>query len=173
MSPLSSAHPGLSITVLTSVGAQEQHISLVWATLTTQHCSIKLSINSQYKHHTSPHTFWSGIAHWELGGGGKIEIIFSAREIFLAATAALEVQMLVCVCVCVCVCHTCYNCTGLLQDFWRTSEGLLKDFWGTSEGLYGLQNLLVPRSSRLVSQKTFIIGIFLRNLSCVIKIGLL
>ena len=46
------------------------------------------------------------------------------RRIFLA----LEVQMSVCLCVCVCVRHTCYSCTELLQDFWRTSEGLLKDF---------------------------------------------
>ena len=48
--------------------------------------------------------------------------------LFLAATAALEVQMSVCLC----VCHTCYNSTGLLQDFCRTSTGLLKDlldFW--------------------------------------------
>ena len=77
---------------------------------------------------------------------------------FLAATAALEVQMLVCVS----VRHTCYNCTkalnfkvfrlkdfyrtskGLLKDFWRTSEGLLENFWRTSEGLldFRLQNLL-------------------------------
>ena len=85
----------------------------------------------------------------------------------MAATAALEVQMLVCVS----LRHTCYSCTkalkdfwrtseGLLRDFWRTSEGLVKDFWGTSEGLlkegllkdflrtfnfrfYGLPNLLV------------------------------
>ena len=33
------------------------------------------------------------------------------RQLFLAATTALEVQMLVCVCVCLSVCHTCYNCT--------------------------------------------------------------
>ena len=50
---------------------------------------------------------------------------------FLAATAALEVQMSVCVS----VCHTCYNCTKALnfkvirlKDFCRTFEGLLKDF---------------------------------------------
>ena len=52
---------------------------------------------------------------------------------FLAATAALEVQMLVCLC----VCHTCYNCTGLLQDFCWTSAGL-KDFQRTSKRLYTL-----------------------------------
>ena len=50
---------------------------------------------------------------------------------FLAATAALEVQMSVCLCVCMCVRHTCYSCTGLLKDFRRTP----KDFWRTSEGL--------------------------------------
>ena len=53
------------------------------------------------------------------------------KKTFLAATAALEVQMLVCVF----VCHTCYNCTKALnfkvfrlKDFCRTSSGLLKDF---------------------------------------------
>ena len=63
---------------------------------------------------------------------------------FLAATAALEVQMLVCLC----VCHTCYKGTKALnfqffrlKDFDRTSGGLLKDF-----GFYGLQNLLVYKS---------------------------
>ena len=47
---------------------------------------------------------------------------------FLAATEALEVQMLVHVS----VCHTCYNCTKALnfrvfrlKDFWRTFEGLI------------------------------------------------
>ena len=40
----------------------------------------------------------------------------------LAATAALEVQMLVCVS----VCHTCYNCTKALKFL------VLKDFWMTS-----------------------------------------
>ena len=64
--------------------------------------------------------------------------------LFLAATAALEVQMLVCLC----VCHTCYKGTKALnfqffrlKDFDRTSGGLLKDF-----GFYGLQNLLVYKS---------------------------
>ena len=82
-------------------------------------------------------------------------------QIFLAATAALEVQMLVCVFVCVShllqqywtfagllqdFCRTSQELLkvfwrtsgtsqGLLKDFWRTFEGLLKDFWRTSEGL--------------------------------------
>ena len=46
---------------------------------------------------------------------------------FLAATEALEVQMLVHVF----FRHTCYKCTGLLIDFWGPSEGLPKDFWMT------------------------------------------
>ena len=50
--------------------------------------------------------------------------IMKLLYLFLAGTAALEVQMLVCVC----VHHTCYNCTGLLKDLLRTSEGILKDF---------------------------------------------
>ena len=69
------------------------------------------------------------------------------KKLFLAATAALEVQMLVCLCVCVSVTlatavqdfwRTPKNSKGLQRtpkDFWRTSEGLLKDFWRTSEGL--------------------------------------
>ena len=70
-----------------------------------------------------------------------ISVEINLVETFLAATAALEVQMLVCLSVCLCVRHTCYNCTGLLKDFQRTSKGLPKDF-----GLYGLQNLVVYKS---------------------------
>ena len=74
---------------------------------------------------------------------------------FLAATAALEVQMLVCVSVCLSVTlattvlklKTVFSSEGLLKDFWRTSGGLLKDFWRTLDfRLYGLQNLIVYKS---------------------------
>ena len=75
---------------------------------------------------------------------------------FLAATAALEVQMLVCVF----VCHTCYNCTGLPKDFQgypKEFEGLPKDSQRTSQGLWTLWStkftslqVAAPRSSRRV-----------------------
>ena len=58
---------------------------------------------------------------------------------FFAATAALEVQMLVCLCVCLSV-----TLATTVLDFLRTSEGLPKDF-----GLYGLQNLLIFKSQPL------------------------
>ena len=50
-------------------------------------------------------------------------------DYFLAATAALEVQMFVRMY----VCHTHYNCTA--AEFCRTSAGLLKDFCRTPEGI--------------------------------------
>ena len=69
-------------------------------------------------------------------------------EIFLAATAALEVQMLVCLCVCVShLLQLYWTSEGLLKDFRETSKGSLKDLWRTSKGLpkdfrlYSLQNL--------------------------------
>ena len=66
---------------------------------------------------------------------------------FLAATAALEVQMLVCVCLSVCLSH-------LLQLYW-TPEGLLNDFQRTSKGLWTLWStkflqIAAPRSLRLL-----------------------
>ena len=75
---------------------------------------------------------------------------------FLAATAALEVQMLVRVCVCVCVTLVttvlklealkfldCRTSEGLLKDFWRISEGLSKDFQRTYKSQPpGLRDLL-------------------------------
>ena len=61
------------------------------------------------------------------------------KKLFLAATAALEVQMLVCLCVCAShMLQLHWTSAGLLKDFWgllRTSDGLLKDFWRTSKGL--------------------------------------
>ena len=54
-------------------------------------------------------------------------------KLFLAATAALEVQMLVCVCVCVCV-----TLATTVLNFCRTSAGLLQDFSRFFEGLQGL-----------------------------------
>ena len=63
---------------------------------------------------------------------------------FLAATAALEVQILVLVTVS--VHHTCYNFTGLLKDFQRTSKGLWT-LWFTK---FTSLHVAAPRSSRLV-----------------------
>ena len=64
--------------------------------------------------------------------------------VFLAATAALEVQMSVCLC----VRHTFYSCT----TFWRTSAGLLKDFCRTSEG--PLQELRISKGLPKDFQRT-------------------
>ena len=81
--------------------------------------------------------------------------------VFLAATAALEVQKLVCVSVCVSVTLA----TTVLKEFWRTSKGLLTDFQRTSWGLlkefrlwtlwstkFTSFQVAAPRSSRLVIQ---------------------
>ena len=56
--------------------------------------------------------------------------IETAVELFLAATAALEVQMLVCVCV-----HLSVTLATAVQDFCRTFAGVLKYLQRTSKGL--------------------------------------
>ena len=68
---------------------------------------------------------WLKCLHWWLRQ--------ESYERFLAATAALEVQMSVCVCVCVSV-----TLATAVLHFWRTSEELLKDFQRTSKGLLAL-----------------------------------
>ena len=76
----------------------------------------------------------------------KKSFIISSR--FMVEILALEVQMLVRVSVCLSVCQTCYNCTGLLKDFQRTSKGL----WTLWSKKFTSLQVAAPRSLRLVDQ---------------------
>ena len=95
-----------------------------------------LSLNAQWSVQSSSKTFLERVDQTVLikqGCGRWLSARIFGLEVLRSPNVSLSV--------CLCVRHTCYNYTGLLKDFLRTSKGLLEDF-----GLYALQNLLVYKS---------------------------